>query len=403
MRAQAPDTLGSDPRPSSFPVANASLIGLTAPESRGGIPVRTWVRSLAGMQKEALVVNGATGLTWRLVSDEGPYLAGHDRAPCPLCHFITGMTASYLSQVKSLSQSRAVPLEDVRLILETWYTMEGSALQGTMTGGALDPRLAVELASAAADAEIQDLVGHAVVASPVHGLLTDPLDSLFTLHHNGEEVPVGRVQPLPAPPQPDPGDSFDHVEMAGALLGHELVSLLTPADSIQGRPGGAGSSLQETQSRTLHVRAEGVERPDGVTEIAEDLISPIGSRFGFLSDEAPGFGGAGRAPDAVTFMSAGIGFCFMTQFGRYASITRKRLDDYRIVQDTHFYPGENGAPGRMDPVETHVYLDTPESGEFARRTLDMGEQTCFLHATCRGRFGIGVDVSTRSQVTPREP
>jgi hypothetical protein len=102
-------------------------------------------------------------------------------------------------------------------------------------------------------------------------------------------------------------------------------------------------------------------------------------------------------------MSAGIGFCFMTQFGRYASITRKRLDAYRIAQDTHFYPGEEGSPGRMDPVETHVYLDTPESVEFAQRTLDMGEQTCFLHATCRDRLGIGVDVSSHSQGAPKEP
>jgi hypothetical protein len=73
----------------------------------------------------------------------------------------------------------------------------------------------------------------------------------------------------------------------------------------------------------------------------------------------------------------------MTQFGRYASITKKRLDEYRIVQDTHFAPGNADTPGRAEPVETHVYLVTPEGEEFARKTLDMGERTCFLHATCR--------------------
>jgi hypothetical protein len=93
----------------------------------------------------------------------------------------------------------------------------------------------------------------------------------------------------------------------------------------------------------------------------------------------------------------------MTQFGRYASITRKRLDDYRIVQDTHFYPGEDGSPGWLDPVETHVYLDSPESVDFARQTLDMGEQTCFLHATCRGRLGIEVEVSSLIERTPEGP
>jgi organic hydroperoxide reductase OsmC/OhrA len=125
----------------------------------------------------------------------------------------------------------------------------------------------------------------------------------------------------------------------------------------------------------------------------ENLISPIGSEFRFLSDEAPLFGGSGRAPDSLTYLSAGIGFCFMTQFGRYAAITRKRLDEYRIVQDTHYYPGQEGRPGRMDPVETHVYLVTSEGDDFAQRTLDMGEQTCFLHATCRGRLRLAVEVT----------
>ncbi len=83
-------------------------------------------------------------------------------------------------------------------------------------------------------------------------------------------------------------------------------------------------------------------------------------------------------------MSAGIAFCFMTQFGRYAEIVRKELPSYRIVQDTHFARGDGaGTPGTADPVETHVFLDTPEGDDFAREVLDMSEQTCFLHALCR--------------------
>jgi hypothetical protein len=87
----------------------------------------------------------------------------------------------------------------------------------------------------------------------------------------------------------------------------------------------------------------------------------------------------------------------MTQFGRYASITKKQLDAYRIVQDIHFSPGGascgTGLPGQADPVETHVYLDTPESEEFARKTLDMGERTCFLHATCRTDLAPKVELA----------
>lgn len=388
--AQSPDILGSDPRPAFFPVANASDLGLKPPESLGGIPVRTWVRSLSGMQKEALVVNGATGTTWRLVSDEGPYLASHDRAPCPLCHFVTGMAASYLNEICSLAKGRGLQTRGMRLTLDNFYTMEGSALIGTMTGGALNPGLSVEFPTPTPEDEAATLVAEAVAASPVHGLLANVLSNRFTLHHNGEATPVGQVAALTTSPLPDPGNSFEQAEVAvDAAVADDLMVMLRPAEQVDGVPGGVNTSLQESQSRNLHARATCVEGVSGVRDIMETLISPIGSEFRFRSDET------GMAPDAVTYLSAGIGFCFLTQLGRYARITRKVLDHYRIAQDTVFHPGEDGQPGRMDPVETHLYLETPEDVDFARQALDMSEQTCFLHATCRTPLGIEVDVSVQ--------
>lgn len=387
--AQSPDILGSDPRPAFFPVANASDLGLRPPESSGGIPVRTWVRSLAGMQKEALVVNGATGTTWRLVSDEGPYLAGHDRAPCPLCHFVTGMAASYLNEVCSLAEGRGLETQGMRLTLDNFYTMEGSALKGTMTGGALNPGLSVEFPAPAREDEATSLIADAVATSPVHGLLANVLSSRFTLHHNGAATPVGHVAPLTTS-HPDPGDSFDRAEVAvEAMVADDLMVMLRPADQVEGIPGGVNTSLEESQSRSLHAQATSVVGVNGVKDIMETLIRPIGSEFRFRSGET------GMAPDAVSYLSAGIGFCFMTQLGRYARITRKVLDHYRIAQDTVFYPGEEEQPGRMDPVETHLYLETPEDVDFARQALDMSEQTCFLHATCRTPLGIEVHVSVQ--------
>jgi hypothetical protein len=397
------DLLGTDPRPPFFPIGNAPEIGLVAPEDRLGVPVRTWVRSLAGMQKEALVVNGATGRAWRLVSDEGPYLDGHDRAPCPLCTFITGLVASYMNEITALAPARDVAISDIKLTVDTFYSMEGSALQGTMTGGAAAPRLVAQIASDADAETLRRLVLDAVAMSPATGLFKGVLNSRFNLSHNGEEITVGRVEALNAPLEPDPRRAFDLVEVADLATAEHLMVMRKPADEVEGVPGGAGSSLQESQSRRLHVRAACTVRADGVKEIVENLFSPIGSEFRFLSDEAPGFGGSGLAPDASTYVSAGIGFCFMTQFGRYARITKRRLEKYRIVQDTHFTPGAGGGtnlPAEAEPVETHVYLATPEEEDFSRRTLDMGEQTCFLHATCRTDLGIDVEVvSTESVFT----
>jgi hypothetical protein len=77
----------------------------------------------------------------------------------------------------------------------------------------------------------------------------------------------------------------------------------------------------------------------------------------------------------------------MTQFGRFVSMMKKDLEEYRIVQDTHFSlggaSGGTGVAGTADPVETHVYLKTSEDEDFAREILDISEQTCFLHAFCR--------------------
>jgi hypothetical protein len=396
------DLLGADTRPPFFPVANAPEVGLVAPENRLGVPVRTWVRALAGMQKEALVINGATGRAWRLVSDEGPYLDGHDRAPCPLCTFITGLVSSYMNEITALAVARDIAISDLKLTVDTFYSMEGSALQGTMVGGAAAPRLVAEVGTDADVETVRRLILDAVATSPATGLFKGVLNSRFNLSHNGEEIPVGKVEALNVPTEPDPGQAFDLVEGSEVATAENLMVRLKPADEVEGVPGGAGSSLQESQSRRLHVRAVCTVRDDGVKEIVENLFSPIGSEFRFLSDEAPGFGGSGLAPDASTYVSAGLGFCFMTQFGRYARITKRRLDEYRIVQDTHFTPGlagGSGVPGQAEPVETHVYLATPEEEEFSRTTLDMGEQTCFLHATCRTDLGIDVEVVSTGQLS----
>ncbi len=390
-----PDVLGADPRPLFFPVANGADLGLAAPPDRRGVALRTWVRSLSVMQKEALVVNGATGRTWRLASDEGPYLAGYDVGPCPLSFMTTGMVSSYMAEIIAAAAGRGVEINDVRLTLDNYYTMEGSALRATMTGGAKPPELRVELATDADTETIDELVARAVASSPVRGLLGGTVNSLFTLSSNGAEIPVGRVAPIEGGALADPGDRFALAEVAANPVAGELIEKLTPAAEVDG-VGGVNSSLAENQSRVLHVRGVCTQRPDGVKEIVQNLFQPIGSEFRYLSDEAPEHGGRGLAPDAMTYMSAGIGFCFMTQFGRYAKIVRKELSAYRIAQDTHFTSGGGGdGGGGADPVETHVYLETAEGDGFARDVLDMSEQTCFLHALCRTDLEPVVRVSAR--------
>jgi len=121
---------------------------------------------------------------------------------------------------------------------------------------------------------------------------------------------------------------------------------------------------------------------------------PRASIFEFVADGPRAAGTGVAAPDPLSYLSAGIGFCFLTQMGRYASVVDRPLAAYRVVQDTRFAPGAvDSEPGRAAPVDSHVFLETPEGEAFGREVLDMSEQSCYLHALCRSSLEPAVTVA----------
>ena len=389
--AGAENVLGDDPRPVFFAVDRPDTLGLDRPPPGDGETVRVWARSLSGMQKEAIVRSTAGG-EWRLASDEGPYLDGFDAAPCPLGFMTVGMVSSWMNAVLDAARARGVTVRDFELVQDNRYTMAGSALNGTMTGGALPVELEARIDADAAWDEVRELVAAATRRASVYDVLRRPHTSRFNLTVNGVEAQVGRAARLDGGRPADPAPAFSRVAPADAA--EVPVVRLEAVKPVAGVAGGAGTSLRAEQRRQLHLRAICRRRPDGVKEIEQQLHSPLGSTFRFLSDEPSQGGGAGAAPSAASYMAAGVAFCFMTQLGRYAAILGKDLRGYRLVQDTRFparFAGSGEAPSGAGAalaavaggVGTHVYLDTNEGVEFARRCLDMGEQTCFLHALYR--------------------
>jgi hypothetical protein len=373
-------------KPSFFKVADAAALGFTSPHNRKGQAVRAAVRALAGMQKEALVASSATGTVWRLACDEGAYLNGSDEAPCPLSFLTTGMVASYMEEIRALARLREIELRDVKLLQDNYYAIKGSALRGTMQGAARDIELEAQIDSPAGHGALQALVLDAVTASPLNGLMRGRKESLFSLVHNGRKLALGAARPVTEPTPPDPSDLFERAMPAAGDWSNLIVRQgMTPktAETVTL----AGDSLKEEQDRILHVRGICTLLPNGMKSIEQHLYNPHGSIFRFLSEEGAQSGRQGRAPDAVSYISAGIAFCFLTQLGRYAKIVRKTVDRYACVQDTHFSLGgasaRTGKPGEADPVETHLYVDSPEVDDFARAALDMSEQTCYLHAFCK--------------------
>lgn len=384
--------IGASGLPPFFKLSEASKNPVDAPDIRKGDAVRTRVRSLSGFQKEALVRSAKTGDTWRLVSDEGPYLNGHDAAPCPLAFLSVGMAASFMNEILALADIQGVEIRKLKLIQDNYYTMKGSMPKRTMVGGAENIELQVEIDCDLEDKELNAFLINATFASPLNGLMRGRLESLFKLAKNGKALPTAKVAELDGPLIPDPGDQFAAVDPASNTGGLTLMEPVGPTpkkDVVKGTSSG-GSSLSDEQDRRLNIGAVAVLREDGIKEIQQMQYSPYGTSFRFLSSED------GRAPDANSLISAGIGFCFMTQFGRFVSMLKLDLNDYRIVQDTHFSlggaSGGTGKVGEADPIETHVYLETSESDETAQEMLDISEQTCFLHAFCR------TDLKTRLKV-----
>lgn len=362
-------------------------------ENRYGQSVRLWARSLDGMQKEAFTLSAQNQAVWRLASDEGPYLRGFDSAPCPLAFFTTGLVASCTNEVIALAAVRNIPLRNTVLRLDSFYAMAGSAPQRTMRASADAPHLLAFIDSEASEAELTALLQDAVAASPVCALLRNPLVSRFALTVNG--TPDERVEADSVASRALPSLDFEQLRpTAGDEARAPLVERLRQSDTVHGVTGGFATSLAPAQDRGLHIRGTCRSLPDGTREIRQELFSPIGSSYRFISDEAPGRGGQGRAPDAAAYAAAGIGFCFMTQLGRFARIVRQELGDYRIIQDLHLSvsPGTPGVSGDCDPVETHLQLEGPISADFARELLLMGEQTCFLHALCRHPLNMTIEL-----------
>ena len=371
----------------------------SAPEAHEKIGLRVEVRALEGMQKEAMVSQlGSPGSAWRLVSDEGPYLNGTDLAPFPLAFFTAGLQFCFMSQLLRLAKAQGIEIGSLEVTQDNWYTMTGSALRGDMTGGAKPADVSVKIGSPAPKDVIAKLVCMAEECSPSHAVMRDILANAFSLTLNGRQLPVTDVKQSQAGEIQDPKSRLESIEPdseAGFLP--EIITKVATAEKVYGVEGGVASSLQPEQKRTLHVRGEARVLDGFLMETVIQLFSPLGSSFRFLSDSSSEEGGKESAPPALAYLSAGVGFCYMTQLGRYAHITKQNIKSLRIVQDNIF---KVKGSATAEPVDTHVFVEADEPDEAARKLVRMGEQTCFLHAAMRGSYRSNLRAELNGEELP---
>jgi uncharacterized OsmC-like protein len=376
-----------------------------APSGENTVAIKTEVRSLEGMQKEAVVSCEPGGAVWRLVSDEGPYLNGKDMAPFPLAFFTAGMQFSFLSQFLQGARAQDVPLEAVSLVQDNFYSMEGSFLRGDATGGAKPPELRLKVQSSAPASKIAELAYMAEASSPAHSLFRTLMQNTFSLNLNGRPLTVTDLAPSPPPGEEDPARHFESIAPGSGGFLPDIITRVRKAEKHVGVEGGAGSSFKAEQKRTIHVHGEARWLGDMLMETVVQLHKPIGSSFRFVCDETKSFGGKASAPPPLAYLSAGIGFCYMTQLGRYAIIKKQELDSYRIVQKNFFqFEGSANDGSRragIEPTDTKVFLDAHFADEGdAPKLVSMGQQTCFLHAAMRGEHASQISVELNGEDLP---
>lgn len=365
------------------------------PENADALAIVVKARSLEGMQKEAIVENVRTGAVWRMTCDEGPYLNGTDLAPFPLAFFTAGAAISITSNVRALTDGDGDSLTGLEVTLDSFYTMEGSAVRGTMTGGARPAELHVT-ANGVDEARLGEIANAAARWALASVFLRQALPSEFSLVCNGQPVPPGSVKPAKHADWKAPGPVFESLSPpSSSVNGTALLSKLESAEQLFGVDGGAGSSLQADQKRVLHVRGVAKVTEDGLYDIKIQLFKPIGSVFRFIGDDGSDRGGRDRAPTGPDYTCAGIAFCFMTQLGRYAQIVKQDLRRYEVVQVARFdaeAASLSGEGATAEPIVTHVFIETGEDLEKAQTLLKMGEQTCFLHGALRESHPVNVKV-----------
>lgn len=331
----------------------------------------TQARAMGGHQKEAVVTEGQTGSSWRMVSDEGPALKGTDLAPFPLGYMSAGLQADLLHRISLCAQDQKVPCSDLACDLENDYRFEGSFFKGNGVGHAYAPRFRVRLKSPAPVDQVQQLVRQAVAASPVLASWATPLHNTFALYANGRRVILRDLAPSAVSVE-DPFKTWSRAPapMAQADVWPDIVAK-APAVEVKNPTSPSGWEAGRVDI-PIHGHCESVQDKGRTVTWANRLG---GSAFAIQSDDRPT---GDQAPSSLAHAYAGIAFCFMTQLLRYVEHHHMKVRALRLVQLSPCRMASGVALAQ--PLDTHVFVHTEESDEVMERLVQMSARTCYLHA-----------------------
>lgn len=113
--------------------------------------------------------------------------------------------------------------------------------------------------------------------------------------------------------------------------------------------------------------------------------------FELHCDEGTSIGGTDTAPAPLSYLAAGIAFCFLTHLKGYAEIEKLKVSSIRIEQKMKFQsriPGmttTKGASHHMEGlskgVETFVHIESDETPAAIALMVEVAEKACMAAQT----------------------
>lgn len=370
MDATLTDTVDMNGDPLAFRVRQGAtptpLIGASGRDT-----IKVEARQMAGHQKEAVVTEGENGSAWRLCSDEGKHLRGHDLAPFPLGFFNAGIQCDLYNRLRRIAAQRGVTFDDLEIGVVNHFWFTGSFVQGTAEAHVESPDIEVRVRSGANQATVEAIVAAALDASPAIALLRTPLvNNTFALYINGRRRQVVDRVNSTAPDATDPYRAYASAPRPLDPAGRTDLCIKTD----QKEQGMAEVAPVATTGKLIRsIYGEGRPLGDAGEFAAVSWLGlPGNTHYRFVSDESD----AGAAPCGLTLLSTAIAFCYMTQLSRYIENMKMPIHGVRLVQFSPYAAGDRAEAGAID---THLFLNGQAPDELHLKLLTIAAHTCYLH------------------------
>ena len=385
--------------PIVFPVEPEPTLSVAShglPEQRDYFGWRVLVRALSGLQKEALAFD-PDGRCWRLASDEGVQLGGEEQYPCPLEYLTMGAVFCLLTQLVRLAERHGIRIDSLRVAQDNRYSVDGSALQGTMLSTAYPAAITVHLETGAMVEDVNRLVQTALSSSPAEAYLRQDLGNTFNLHLSGRSVTLPGLKKAAGGLTPQVWQPLAQLAVSPAVAGAEgLVTRQEPMPEGFCVETETLSEVQIEQRGGIMVHGEGWMAEDGGLEGLVQQCKPVVTGFRCRSALPRLLGPRPVAPPPLAYLVTGMATCYITQLLRYAHLAKYPLTSAFVVQNNVFRrvgDADTWSRGVLaEPVATHAFLEAEGPDERARQSVIMAERMCFVHAAMRATLPSTVHV-----------